>query len=110
MTQDGDTSPRPTAAPLSAEQRATRIDLARAGGAFLTAVGVLDGLLMTLKRREAPCPDGKYFPEGTTDFQCYTHPLGMQGVAVMVVSLLLGLLVLLTCAIAQNSAARSSIG
>lgn len=109
MTQDGDTSSRTPAAPLSAEQWATRIDLARWGGGFLAAVGVIDGLLMVLRKREAPCPDGKYFPEGTTNFQCYVHPMGMQGVAVMVVSLLLGLLVLLTCAIAQNSAARSSI-
>src|SRR5688572_13914851 len=102
MTRDGDPSPPEAAvATLPAEPWATRIELARWCGGILVVVGVIDGCLMALKKREAPCPDGKYFPEGTTDFQCYTHPLGMQGVAVMVVSLLLGLLVYLICAIAQ---------
>jgi hypothetical protein len=110
MTQGEDTSPSgPNVAAQPSERRATAIDRARWAGGILAAVGVIDGLLMALKRREAPCPDGKYFPEGETDFECYVHPLGMQGIAVIVVSLMLGILVFLTCVIAQSSATRRPV-
>jgi len=109
MNEDGNASlPRTPATPTSADRLARRLDLARWSGGIVAAVGVFDGLLMAVPRREAPCPDGKYFPEGTTDFQCYVHPLALQGVAVMVISLLLGLLVLLTCAV-HYPRARSPI-
>ena len=62
-------------------------------GVTLAVVGLVDGLAMALKRRVATCPDGKIFPEGTTDYTCYVHPQGGIGVAVAVFSVLLGILV-----------------
>jgi hypothetical protein len=48
---------------------------------------------MALKRKEAPCPDGKYFPEDTTDFTCYVHPQAGLGIAIAVIAVLLGILI-----------------
>ena len=44
-------------------------------GALLAIVGLIDAVVMTLTRRVADCPDGKFFPNGTTDFTCYVHTL-----------------------------------
>lgn len=62
-------------------------------GWLLVGIGVVDGIILMVRRREAPCADGTYFTEGTTDFTCYTHPQLGLGVAVVVISLLLGILV-----------------
>ena len=73
-------------------------------GIALTAVGLVDGLVMALERRVADCPNGTYFPEGATDFNCYVHPQAGLGIAIAVFSLLLGILVLLA-----SMAARASL-
>lgn len=64
-------------------------------GLLFAAVGVIDGVVMALKRTEASCPDGTYFPEGTTDFSCYAHPQAGLGIAIVAISVLLGVLVVL---------------
>jgi hypothetical protein len=73
-------------------------------GLGLATVGLVDGLVMALNREEAPCSDGKYFPEGTTDFTCYIHPQAGLGIAIAVISVLLGILIVLT-----GIAARASL-
>ena len=73
-------------------------------GIALTAVGLVDGLVMALKRHVADCPNGTYFPEGATDFNCYVHPQAGLGIAIAVFSLLLGILVLFA-----SMAARASL-
>jgi len=73
-------------------------------GLALTLVGLIDGLMMALKRKVADCPDGKYFPKGATDLNCYVHPQAGLGIAIAVFSLLLGILVLLA-----SMAARASL-
>src|SRR4051812_2615342 len=61
---------------------------------FLVAVaGLVDGIVMASKRHVAPCPDGKYFPEGTTNFDCYVHPNAGLGIAIALFSILLGIVV-----------------
>ena len=62
-------------------------------GLFLAGVGLIDGVIMASKKKMATCPDGTYFPEGTTDFNCYVHPQAGLGVAIAAVSVLLGILV-----------------
>lgn len=56
-------------------------------------MGLTLGLALALKRREAPCPDGTYFPEGTTDFRCFVHPHALDGSAIAVISVVLGILI-----------------
>jgi hypothetical protein len=64
-------------------------------GLLIAVVGLVDGLVMALKKNEAPCPDGKYFPEGTTDYSCYVHPQGGLGIAIAAISVLLAILIVL---------------
>lgn len=77
------------------------LPIAMVGGVVLAALGVVVGLVMALRRREASCPDGKYFPEGTTDFRCFVHPQALDGTAVVILSLMLGILIVVCGQIAQ---------
>jgi len=63
---------------------------------------------MALKRKEADCPDGKVFPEGTTDFSCYVHPQAGIGIAIAAMSVLLGILVVLA-SIAARAALKTHL-
>jgi hypothetical protein len=60
-------------------------------GLLLATVGLIDGIVMASRKRVTTCPDGKYFPEGTTDFNCYTHPNVELGVAIAALSVVLGI-------------------
>lgn len=64
-------------------------------GVVLALVGVAVGLRMALKATVAHCPNGQYFPEGTTDFRCYGHLHAGDGTAITVVSAMLGILIVL---------------
>ncbi|HET6562167.1 MAG TPA: hypothetical protein VFG72_09850 [Marmoricola sp.] len=64
-------------------------------------VGLVDGVVMALKRKVATCPDGTYFPEGTTDFTCYVHPQAGLGIAIAALSVVLGILVLFSSMVAR---------
>ena len=76
-------------------------------GLILAVVGVVDGLVMAFKRHVAPCPNGTFFPKGTTDFSCYVHPDAGTGTAITVISALLGILVVLA---AMSAATGPSSG
>lgn len=56
----------------------------------------VDGFAMALDRRAAACPNGTFFPLGTTNFNCYVHPSAGTGTAIAVISALLGILVVLS--------------
>lgn len=73
-------------------------------GVIFAGVAFISGLVMALEKKIIPCPDGTYFPEGATDFECYVHPDGALGIAVAAISIVLGVLVLL-----MSSAARSGL-
>ncbi|MEZ0579036.1 hypothetical protein [Nocardioides sp. MH1] len=62
-------------------------------GVVLAAAGLADGIWLATRERIADCPDGKYFPEGTTDLDCYAHPQLGLGIGIAVLSVLLGILV-----------------
>ena len=51
---------------------------------------------MGLHKKVTACPTGHHFPEGTTDFTCYTHPQAGGGIAIIALSALLGLVVVFT--------------
>jgi hypothetical protein len=65
-------------------------------GLALAVVGLADGFVKALDRRVAPCPNGTYFPQGATNFSCYVYPNAGTGVAIAVISALLGILVVLS--------------
>jgi hypothetical protein len=83
------------------------VRLAVVFGLILAMLGVLDGIVMVVKRKVAQCPDGHFFPEGTTNFNCYVHPNAGVGVAIVVVSALLGTVLVLS-AISANAVLRSA--
>jgi amino acid transporter len=60
---------------------------------LLAVVGFFVGINTASTANVAPCENGHYFPEGTTDFNCYVHPQGGLGVAIAVFSILLGTIV-----------------
>ncbi|MCZ3386165.1 MAG: hypothetical protein LH630_04190 [Actinomycetia bacterium] len=48
---------------------------------------------MAFERRVAPCPNGKFFPEGATDFNCYVHPQAATGTAIALFAVMLGTII-----------------
>lgn len=74
-------------------------------GFALASVGLVVGVVMALKRREIRCPDGTFFPEGTTDFRCFAHPQALDGTAIAVFSVMLGIVIGLIGVIAKASVA-----
>ena len=78
-------------------------------GLVAAVVGLVDGIGMALDKREAPCPDGKFFLEGTTDFTCYVHPDADIGIAVASISVVLGVLVVLATIIARAHLAGARV-
>lgn len=72
-------------------------------GLGLSLVGLIDGLAMALNGHLAPCPDGTYFPEDAIDFDCYLYPQAGLGIAIMVFSVLLGILLVYGALLAADS-------
>jgi hypothetical protein len=72
-------------------------------GLSFAIVGLVDGLSMALKKRLATCPDGTYFPDDATDINCYVHPQGGLGIAIAALSVVLGILLVLSSIAARAS-------
>lgn len=105
------TPPRNTTAEGRAERDESYVRSAVALGLVVAIIGFIDGLVMAFKRHVAQCPNGRYFPPGTTNFNCYVHPHAGDGIAVAVISILLGTLVWLAGISAVASVrGRSSAG
>lgn len=83
------------------------IGFSRIAGLFAAGAGVIAGIVMAARRREVTCPDGTYFPEGTEDFRCFSHPLMAQGIAVIATCVALGALVLITSEMAAAASRRA---
>lgn len=62
---------------------------------------------MLLQRRVVDCPDGTFFPNGTTDFRCFEHPLAFEGAAVSALAISVGALILLTSFAVTTSVVRA---
>ena len=86
-----------------ADRREDAVWLATWVGLALAMVGLIDGVMMALKRKVADCPGGTYFPEGATDFNCYVHPQAGLGIAVAALSVVLGILVVFSSIVARAS-------
>lgn len=77
------------------------VDAALGVGCILGFTGIVVGLRMAFIRKEGPCKDGTFFPEGTTDFTCYVHPRALEGTAVAVISLMLAIVLVLVAVTAR---------
>jgi hypothetical protein len=84
-----------------ADRREDAVWWATWAGLGLALVGLIDGLMMALKTKVADCPDGTYFPDGTTDFTCYVHPQAGPGIGIAALSVMLGILIVLSSMVAR---------
>jgi hypothetical protein len=104
----GETTPAPGPQPEARASRNERnVWSAMTVGIILALVGLVDGFVMAFKRYVAPCPNGTVFPQGTTDFNCYVYPNAGTGIAIVVISGLLGILVVLSAISVATSFRRS---
>lgn len=104
MTNNSDASPQSTDLSARAERQEDLVWWMTWLGLFVAGAGVIYGLVVALDKEEVECPNGKVFPEGTTDFTCYALPYAPIGLMIAGTAFLLGILVLL-----GNITARASI-
>jgi F0F1-type ATP synthase membrane subunit c/vacuolar-type H+-ATPase subunit K len=71
------------------------------------AAGIAVGFAMVLQRREVACADGTFFPEGETDFRCFSHPHALVGTAVLAGFVGLGAVLYLAWIVVTAIGARS---
>jgi hypothetical protein len=74
---------------------------AAAAGVAMSVVAAILGVVLAVRRHHTPCPDGTYFPEGTTDFRCFTHPHALEGTSIALVALALAVLIGLVAFVAR---------
>jgi hypothetical protein len=72
-------------------------------GFALGIVGLIVGLRMAFHATLIQCPDGHFFPAGTTDFRCFAHKHAGDGTAIAVFSALLAIVVSLCGIIALGA-------
>lgn len=72
-----------------------------------TVVGIAVGVVMVLQRREVTCADGTFFPEGETDFRCFSHPQALVGTATIAAFIGLGAVVYLASIVIKLLDSRS---
>ncbi|WP_269306778.1 hypothetical protein [Aeromicrobium sp. HA] len=79
----------------------TEIDTAVWTGYVFASVALLTGVLMALKRKLVPCPDGTEFSENATSFDCYVHPNLGIGVSIASLSVTIAAIVFLVGVVAR---------
>jgi hypothetical protein len=85
-----------SATPRSRYRAAQRTaPVAAAVGLIAAGIAFIDGIVLIVKRRVTPCPNGYFFPEGTKNFDCYAHPRLAEGLAVSALALALGALLVI---------------
>ncbi|RMB62165.1 hypothetical protein [Tessaracoccus antarcticus] len=93
MSQDASQSPLQQDPSLLAIRNARLVSWATGIGLVLALIALIDGLWMLFTRELANCPEGTYFPEGATNFDCYVHPQAGLGIAIASFSVVLAILV-----------------
>lgn len=78
-------------------------------GAIAAIVGIEIGIRMALKATLIQCPDGTYFPQGTTDFRCFSHMHAGTGSAIALISFMLLILLVLVGVVANALLTRRSL-
>ena len=72
-------------------------------GASLALISLIVGLTMAFQRREAPCPNGHIFAQGTTDFRCFVHPRAGEGSAIAMFAVMLGIIIIFSAVTATGT-------
>lgn len=93
MIEDAAESPSHQDAAPHTDRRQDIVRWATWVGLFLALVSLVAGLMMAVEKKVVTCPDGTYFPEGTTNFDCYVHPQAELGIAIAALSVVLGILI-----------------
>lgn len=63
---------------------------------FLACVtAVVAGLVVAFDKVVVECHDGQSFPNGTTDFNCYSYPQAGMGIGIIAVGIGLGAVLIL---------------
>ena len=86
-----------------ADRREDAVWVATWAGLSFALVGLVDGLFMALNKKVSRCPDGTFFPEGATDFDCYVHPQAGVGIAIAALSVVLGILIVFASMVTRAS-------
>lgn len=82
------------------------VDVAVGVGLLLCVVAIIIGLRMALHATVVPCPDGHYFPPGTTDFRCYAHKHAGDGTSIAIFAVVFGIVLGLAAFIAHTQLRR----
>jgi hypothetical protein len=106
MTEDKTLTPPRDLSTRFADQGEALVMWAIWLGLSLATVGLIDGIIMAARRVLADCPNGTSFPAGTTNFVCYSHPEAGLGIAVAVISVMLGILIAL-CSVVATATVRA---
>lgn len=96
--------------PRPLDRRVSTVQWATWVGLLFVLIGLIDGVVMALRRKVADCPDGTMFPAGTTDHTCYVHPQAGLGIAVAALSVALGSLIVMASIAARSVLADRSRG
>jgi hypothetical protein len=67
--------------------------LATVVGVALGVAGIIIGINVGTHRTVVNCRNGTYFPQGTTDFRCFSHPHAGDGAGLAIVSGMLAILI-----------------
>ncbi len=76
-------------------------------GIALCAVSIAVGLRMAFYASLIECPNGHFFPAGTTDFRCFAHKHAGEGTAIALLSTVLATVLTIVSLIAQHLFRRS---
>jgi hypothetical protein len=84
--------------------------VALATGLVACVAVIIGGLVLALQKVVVECPDGQYFPEGTSDYHCFSHPQAALGISVLAAGIALAALIVLVqtaiSALSRTTAAR----
>jgi hypothetical protein len=75
-------------------------------GLILCVVAMVIGLRMALHATVVACPDGHYFPAGTTDFRCFAHKHAGDGTSIVIFAVIFAIVLSLGGLIAQMELRR----
>ncbi len=103
MTQNPTQSPSTEGGADRATRHEKHVGWATGVGLSMACVAMFAGIMVALQREPITCPDGTFFPKGTTDFECYAHPQGGVGIAIASLSVGLAMLIILVSIIAKAS-------
>jgi hypothetical protein len=103
MIEDATELPNSQGGPRLAGRHSNLVGWATWVGLILASVALVAGLRMAIEKDPVTCPNGTFFPQGTTEFSCYAHPQAGLGIAIAALSVVLGILVVFSSILVRAS-------